>query len=298
LPTTIEMRQALDPATPLVLANANQIHQVIMNLGTNAYHAMRDTGGVLELRTDPVEVDPQFALAHPPLAPGAHARLSVRDTGHGMDGAVMQRLFEPFYTTKPVGEGTGLGLAVVHGIVASHQGAIVVESAPGQGTTFEVYLPPAAVPAEAAGMPSENTLGGRERLLVVDDDPAVARLVQRTLQGLGYHVTVRTDSVEALATFREGPGAFDLVITDHTMPQLTGIGLTAELRRTRPDVRVLMTTGAREAFTAEQRGAFGVLDCLMKPFSVDELAHAVRRALDARGPGARGGAADERAAGT
>ncbi|GIX49425.1 MAG: histidine kinase [Candidatus Tectimicrobiota bacterium] len=281
LPSTVELRLRLEAEADTVLADPTQLQQVLMNLCTNAEHAMRPAGGVLEIGLDTVAVTPEFAAAHPPLRPGAHLRLRVRDSGCGMPPEVVSRIFDPFFTTKAPGEGTGMGLAVVHGIVTGHGGAITVESAPGQGTTFDVYLPPADPAPAAAAAAAEPLPQGRGRILFVDDEPALAQLGQELLSHLGYQVTAYTSSREALAAFRAAPQDFDLVITDQTMPQLTGEALVQELRRLRPDLPIILCTGFSHTLSEAKVAALGLQGFLYKPLVASELAAAVQRALAA-----------------
>jgi PAS domain S-box-containing protein len=282
LPTTIDMRSRIDTTSDVVLADPTQMHQVLMNLCTNARHAMRETGGVLEVRLEAVQVTADDAATHSELTPGPYLRLLVRDTGHGMTPEVMERIFEPFFTTKGVGEGTGMGLAVVHGIIASHSGAITVTSAPGQGTTFEVYLPRSDAAIASETRPQEPLPRGEERLLFVDDENTLVRLWQATLEHLGYEVVVSTDGLAALETFRAAPYGFDLVITDHTMPRMTGEVLAQELRRLRPDIPIVLCTGFSHTMTAEKAQALGLDAFLMKPFTPHDLSYVVRGVLDRR----------------
>jgi two-component system cell cycle sensor histidine kinase/response regulator CckA len=279
LPTTIEIRRHIDPEIPPIEADPTQIHQVLMNLCTNAAHAMHGTG-VLALGLTVTDLAPGQAEAPATLGAGRYVRLTVRDTGHGMDPGTMERIFEPFFTTKPPGEGTGLGLSVVHGIVAAHGGAIHVESAPGRGTTFAVYLPvsAAAAPAVAASVPGD--LAGQERVLVVDDDAPVATVTQRVLERSGYRVTMRTSSAEALALVRDDPAQFDLLLTDQTMPQLTGMQLAGAVHALRPDLPIILTSGFAEVPGAAERRALGVRELLLKPANPRDLMSAVRRVLD------------------
>jgi nitrogen-specific signal transduction histidine kinase/CheY-like chemotaxis protein len=231
LPSTIEIRQYIDKEAGTVLADPTEVHQSLMNLGVNAEYAMRRTGGTLEVRLEAVEVDPAMAAAYPHLRPGAYVRLTMRDSGHGIPPDIMERIFEPFFTTKGIGEGTGMGLAVVHGIVTSYGGAIMVKSAPGCGTTFTIYLPrlDQAVEDEAA-LPEPIPAGSGGCILLVDDDEGLVRLGREVLALLGYDVVAYTSSREALEAFRAAPERYDLVITDQTMPQMTGETLTQELR--------------------------------------------------------------------
>jgi PAS domain S-box-containing protein len=279
LPATIDIRQYLDPAAGAVLADPIQLHQVLMNLCSNAEHAMRQTGGVLEVCLEAVEGTANVAAAHPSLQPGPYLRLTVRDSGQGMSSEVLERIFDPFFTTKAVGEGTGLGLAIVHGIIADHGGAITVQSAPREGTTVTIYLPRTDHVGEA-DRTEEPIPGGSERILLVDDEEALARVWQYHLERLGYTVVACSRSAKALDTFRTAPQRFDLVITDQTMPLLTGEVLALELRRIRPDIPIILCTGFSHTMTAEKAGALGMNAYLLKPLSTREVALAIRRILD------------------
>lgn len=266
IPTTIDIQQHLE-TEGTVLADPTQMHQVLLNLCANAAYAMRQTGGVLEIRLEAVEVTESFATLHPPLYPGPHLRLTVRDTGQGMPPEVMERIFEPFFTTKPAGEGTGMGLSVVHGIIAKHEGVITVESTPGQGTTFTIYLPrlDGTTAHEAS---TEGTLPlGRECILFVDDEGTLAQLGRQMLTQLGYTVVTRTSSVEALEAFRAAPHHFDLVITDQTMPNMTGEQLAKELLHLRPDIPIILCTGFSHTLTEERARELGIQAFLLKPFT-------------------------------
>ncbi|MBM3223700.1 MAG: response regulator [Candidatus Tectomicrobia bacterium] len=282
LPTTIAIRPVLATETGMVMADPTEMHQMLLHLGANAEYAMRATGGVLEVRLEQVTVDAGRASQHPDLPAGPYVCLSIADTGHGMGPEVLERLFEPFFTTKGAGEGTGLGLAVVHGIVSSHEGAITVESTLGQGSTFRIYLPqlPAAAgPSEALDQPIPR---GDERILFVDDEAALARMGQELLERLGYQVVTYTSSVEALEAFRAEPQRFDLVITDQTMPQLPGDVLATELRRLRPELPIILCTGLSYSITAERAQALGIAAFLMKPLVIRDLAVTIRQVLAQR----------------
>ncbi|MGM0576205.1 MAG: ATP-binding protein [Myxococcota bacterium] len=277
MPSTIEIVERIE-STATVLAQPTEMHQVLLNLVTNAEHAMRSEGGVLEIGLEDLEV---ASDAPPPLEPGPHAVLSVRDTGAGMADEVLERLFEPFFTTKGVGEGTGMGLAVVHGVVRSHRGAITVTSEVGEGTTFRVWLPHAERPEEPR--PAQRprpVVGGDERILFVDDEPTLVRLWKERLSRLGYDVSVCTSSVDALELFRATPHRFDLVISDQTMPLMTGDSLARQILRLRPELPVILYTGFSHAITAEQARAMGIREFLMKPLDLEEMAAAIRRVLD------------------
>jgi len=280
LPTTIEIRPDISAQCGVVLADPSQIHQVLMNLCTNAYHAMRDTGGVLTVALKPCTVDEVLARSHPQLIPGEYVQLSVSDTGKGMEQKTVERIFEPFFTTKQVGEGTGLGLSVVHGIVSRYDGAITVRSEAGTGSTFNVYLPRVRAGEPRATSESIPAVGGNERILIVDDEPAVAATLKRLLERFGYEVTVRNSSTEALELYRSDPSHYDLVISDQTMPHMTGDQLARELIAARTDVAIILMTGYSQAVDEERCKRLGINRFLMKPIPAAELARAVREVLD------------------
>jgi PAS domain S-box-containing protein len=283
LPTTIEIHQHLPEEGGTVLANRTHLYQIVMNLCTNAEYAMRETGGILTLAVDNVEVDDAFAASHPVLQPGPHVRLTVRDTGHGMRPDVVERIFDPFFTTKDMGEGTGMGLAIVHGIVTGHGGAITVESTPGEGTTFTIYLPRLADAAVGdTDHPEEDIPLGKRHILFVDDDEALARLGEHLLEQLGYDVVSKTSSIEALEAFCAEPHRFDLVFTDQTMPHMTGETLTRELRRIRPDIPVILCTGFSHVMDAEKAQAIGIDAFCMKPLVARDLAVTIQQVLAQR----------------
>lgn len=293
-PSTIDIRQDLSAGAGGVLADPTQMHQVLMNLCCNAEHAMRETGGVLDVRLDTVEVDAALVAGHPELKPGPHVRLTVRDAGHGMTPDIVERIFEPFFTTKAVGEGTGMGLAVTHGIIANHGGAITVTTAPGCGTTFQVYLPQVdGAAAEDAG-PEAPASVGTERILFVDDEAAIAELGQEMLEPLGYRCVACTSGEQALDAFRTAPQGFDLAITDQTMPKMTGEALIRELRSIRPDLPIILCTGYSHTMTAEKAQTLEIDAYLLKPLLAADLDRAIRsvleqRKLRPRQPGSRKG---------
>jgi two-component system cell cycle sensor histidine kinase/response regulator CckA len=280
LPTTIEISQNIT-STSTVLADATQIHQVIMNLCANAYHAMHEKGGVLEVSLDDVELESDFTARHPGTYPGPYMRLTVSDTGHGMEKNVMDRIFEPYFTTKEKGEGTGMGLAVVHGIVKSFGGGIIVYSEPGKGATFKVFLPRIKVP-EVEAKSEEITLlpMGNERILFVDDEPAIVDIGKQMLERLGYKVEVRTSPIESLEAFKAQPEKFDLVITDMTMPKMTGDELAKELMAIRPNIPIILCTGFSERITEESAKEIGIRAFSMKPFVMRDLSSTIRKVLN------------------
>ena len=282
LPTTIDFRQQIEPGRAQVLADPTQLHQVLINLCTNAEHAMRGRSGLLEVQVKTVEVDAEFAAAYPPLQPGSHVKLTVRDTGHGMAPQIQERIFEPFFTTKAHGEGTGMGLAVVHGIVTAHGGALAVESAPERGTRFDCYLP-RCDRAEMPAIPMEAVARGQgARILFVDDEPVLVQIWTAMLRNLGYCVTSHTDSREALEAFRGTPDAFDLVITDQTMPEMTGETLARELLRLRPTLPIILCTGFSYTMSEEKAIALGIRAFHTKPVSRHDLCLTIQRLLAER----------------
>jgi two-component system cell cycle sensor histidine kinase/response regulator CckA len=229
---------------------------------------------------DRLEIDAAYAVRFPQLSAGPHARIIVRDTGHGMDASTLERIFEPFFTTKGVGEGTGLGLSVVHGVIAKHQGAIQVESTVGVGTIFTILLPLAGVHKKAFEHHSDQIPHGTERILFVDDEEEIVRMGERILANLGYRVSGRTSSVEALQAFRADPRRFDLVITDQNMPHMTGTDLARELHHERKDIPVILTTGFSETITDENIHSLGIAALIIKPFVIVETAQTIRRVMD------------------
>ena len=251
-----------------------------MNLATNAYHAMREKGGVLEVSLRGVE----WGLGNGDLNlhPGPYLKLTIKDTGHGIDSSVMGKIFNPYFTTKGVGEGTGMGLAVVYGIVRDHGGDIRVNSEPGKGTAFHVYLPLLETGTVERKIISaeEQAPTGRERILFVDDEDLIVNIAQEMLESLGYHITARTSSVEALETFRAKPDEFDLIITDMTMPNMTGAELAAKLLKIRPDIPIILCTGFSELMDEDRAKGMGIRQYLMKPVDKKDMAKAIRKALD------------------
>ncbi len=283
LPSTIKIHQRINTFGK-VLADPGQIHQIFMNLATNAYHAMRETGGKLEVALAEAVVDATDDGPVGRLAPGPYLVLSISDTGIGMDSNVLARIFDPYFTTKGKGEGTGLGLAVVHGIVESLGGTITVKSVPGQGSTFKVYLP--KLEKEIQAVPAEKEISipkGNERILFIDDEPVLTKMANRMLESLGYRVTIFNNSIEALERFQNEPAAFDLVITDMTMPRITGDVLAVEIMKIRTDIPVIVCTGFSERINMEKAKKMGVRALLIKPLSKTEMAMRIREVLDGNG---------------
>jgi len=280
VPATVTIQTDLAKA-PTVLANATAVHQVIMNLGTNAWHAMRGKQGTLKIELHVIDVDADFAAAHPGLRAGHYVRIGVSDTGCGMDASTIERIFDPFFTTKPVGEGTGLGLAVVLGIMQSHDGAITVYSEVGVGTTFYLYFPVFETESPVAETGERPIPRGKgEQILFVDDEPALAKVGQKMLERLGYSVTAKTNPMEALEMLRNQPDAFHAVITDLTMPNLDGIKLGTQLLQIQPRLRVVLATGYSGMLTEESVNELGFRGLLVKPATARTLGEAVARALE------------------
>ncbi len=281
IPTSIEIRENIDPTCGLVLADPSQIHQILMNLCTNAYQAMREKGGVLGVNLVSRRLEPADLSGVAELPPGDYIHLEVSDTGCGIDPAVIEKIFDPYFTTKGKGEGTGLGLSVVHGIVKSCGGQILVASVPGRGSTFAVYLPRVeAVAGANSYAANENLPGGRERILVVDDELPIALVEQKILESLGYQVAVLNSSADTLKLFLANPAAFDLLLTDMTMPEMSGAELSEKILAARPQMPIIICTGFSEKIDPEKAHAMGIRGYLQKPLSKKDLAKAVRSALD------------------
>ncbi|MCF8044799.1 MAG: PAS domain S-box protein [Desulfarculaceae bacterium] len=282
LPSSVDLSENIEPELANVMADPTRIHQIIMNLCTNAAHAMQEKGGTLTVDLSEVSLDPDAAGTHPDLEPGDYVRVTVSDTGHGIDPASLPRIFDPYFTTKSRGDGTGLGLSTAYGIVKSCKGAITVYSEPGKGTVFRVYLPAIRGRVKQDENRQEYIPGGDERILMVDDEPAIAELGQRMLAQLGYKAEYRTDPRDVLEFFKIDPDRFDLVITDLTMPGMTGDRLAAVLAEIRPDIPVLFCTGFSEHKIADGAGKAAKIEVVQKPFLKSELAAAVRMAIDRR----------------
>ena len=280
LPATIEIRKNIKTMSDMVLADATQIYRVLINLCTNAAHAMQDNGGVLEISLENVDIDAGVAAQYPDLKAGPFLRLAVSDTGYGMNREVKDRIFNPFFTTRELSGGTGIGLAVVHRIVKSCGGAIKVKSEPGKGSVFQIFFPSFNVAVTPEIEAVEPVPGGSEQILLVDDEQVLAKMGQNILQNLGYKVIAKTDSVEALETFRARPDRFDVVITDQTMPYMTGETLARELMQIRKDIPIILCTGLGKVILKERVMAVGIREIVAKPFVIRQLAQSIRRVLD------------------
>lgn len=280
LPATIEIRQAIDPACKQVLADATQLHQVLVNLCTNAFHAMEAGGGVLTITLEQVVIEPALAQLYPILQQTAYARLTVSDTGIGMDSTTLERIFEPFFTTKSVDRGTGLGLSVAHGIVRSHDGILLAQSELGKGASFQIYLPIFVDEAALESAQDAPAVRGQERILLVDDEPTVTEIMKELLEWQGYQAEAYNSSLEALSIFREAPMQFDLVLSDLTMPGMTGVELAGQLQQVRPGIPVIIITGYGNRLDAKIQERNGIRHVASKPISIDELAPLIRQVLD------------------
>lgn len=282
IPTTIEIYQDINSNYTAILADPIQVHQVIMNLCTNAAQAMDEKGGILKVTVGFVELLKEELPKDPYLKPGPYVHLRVSDNGSGIDKKDINRIFDPYFTTKPVGKGSGMGLAVVHGIVKSHGGGITVDSVPGKGSTFNVFFPAVEKRDQEEIKKSLPLQTGNEHILVVDDEIAMVQMTRERLQRLGYVVASETDSMAALELFRSQPHGFDLVITDQTMPNMTGEQLASELISIQPDIPIVLCTGYSAKIDAEKAKVLGISAFVMKPVDNKELADIIRHVLDGK----------------
>ena len=280
LPATIELNLDNDIPDSLVWADPSQIHQVVMNLCTNSAQAMKETGGTIHIQMTEVTIGDDDLLPYLELKHGPYIKMIFADTGPGIPKDIINRIFDPFYTTKERGEGTGLGLSVVHGIVKGMGGAISVYSEPGEGTVFQVFLPKCARNSEGLHPQIYELTRGKGRILFVDDEERIIMAGLMVLEKLGYDVMTATRGAEALHIFKENPAAFDLVITDMTMPKMTGIELAGHLTEIRPDIPILLCTGLSDMITSKSMTEIGIQGVIMKPMIVRELAEAIERALN------------------
>jgi two-component system, cell cycle sensor histidine kinase and response regulator CckA len=280
IPSTVKIMFKTTATLDTVLASPTEIQQMLMNLATNAALAMQYRGGTLEITLNDIDFQPDTPVFDLDIAPGEYIQLVVKDTGNGMTPEVMKRIFEPFFTTREVGKGTGMGLAVVYGIVTDLQGTITVESEIGVGSLFRVFLPKIKSDVTSEPLKADDSPGGTERVLFLDDEELLVEWGHAALTRLGYKVTSMTDSIKALKTFSDDSSQFDLVITDQTMPGLSGIQLARALLAIRRDIPIILFTGHSDTVTPEEAQAAGVREFLLKPFGKQELAGAIRRVLD------------------
>ncbi len=279
LPTTIEIHQNINNDLGMVNADLTQMHQVVMNLCTNAAHAMREHGGRLEISLSPVILARESIRKYHDILPGPYVELKISDTGTGIDSKIIHRIFEPFFTTKEKENGTGMGLAVVHGIVKEHSGDIIVESSPDKGTTFTVLLPQVLSENEEKEKTSLSVPLGNERVLLIDDEKMLLDFGEKTLTSLGYKVKTMNSSIEALEVFQKSPDAFDIIITDHTMPHMTGYNLAKHILEIKPDAKIILCTGYSDNITPEKIERAGIMALLYKPIRKMEIAKTVREVL-------------------
>jgi len=282
IPSTIKINAIIDKESGAVLADPTQIHQIMMNLCTNAYHAMQEAGGTLNVELSAIDIDKDDEkVAAMYLNPGPYLLLFISDTGPGMNQATLERIFEPYFTTKKKGKGTGLGLALVHGIIKNHGGYIAVDSEPGKGTSFYIYLPKVVAKETVGEEETDHTVPcGNENILVVDDEQYNVEILKEVLSGLGYKVTGTTDCEQAMQLFRTHSEDFDLLVTDMTMPQMTGAELAKRFIEIRADIPIVLCTGFSDLLTEEQAKAIGISEYLMKPITREALAKVVRKIMD------------------
>jgi CheY-like chemotaxis protein len=279
LPSTIEIQQNL-VSNSLIIANSTQIYQVLMNLCTNAAQSLKESSGIVYVSLRDIDIEDNHIISGQRLPPGSYLRLKVKDSGVGIPADQLERIFEPYYSTKEQGEGTGLGLSVVHGIVEDSGGKIMVQSTPGKGSTFSAYFPTIDNVAAEQKPALEMPKGGSEHILFVDDEPAILKNGTELLEQLGYCVTAFIDSQQALKAFKSQPIIFDLAIIDMTMPGMTGDLLTRELLQIRSDLPVILCTGFSKKMTQEKADQLGIKALLMKPFRLSELSKMIRQVLD------------------
>jgi len=275
LPTTIEIKHHIQGSS-LIMGDPTQLHQILMNLCTNSGHAMQEKGGLLSIELLSIDLKENLMSDQVRLNPGAYVQLSVSDTGHGMPAEYLDRIFDPFFSTKERGEGTGMGLSVVHGIVQSYNGAIYVHSEEGKGSTFKIFLPAIERRTEPAKRETDDILKGTGHILFVDDEPILVKMSTSQLEALGYTVSSRTNSLEALALFKKNPNRFDLVITDMTMPKMTGDEFAREIKQIRPDIPIILCTGFSSKITPDNVQQFDIDAFLMKPIIIQDMAQVVR----------------------
>ncbi|MBN2012700.1 PAS domain S-box protein [candidate division KSB1 bacterium] len=280
LPATIEIRTDIDSHTDTILADPSQMHQMMMNLCTNAYQAIGLDRGMLEISLHQIDVNPQSDMKFRNFQAKPYVRLTIRDTGIGIDPQTINRIFEPFFTTKEVGKGSGLGLSVVHGIVKNHNGEIMVSSEVGKGTTFHIFLPVIEKEPEQRIEHAKQVVGGSERILFVDDEEAIVKITARLLTKYGYHITSRTSSLEALKLLEMNPDAFDIIITDLTMPDMTGVEFAGQAKSIRPDIPVILISGYSEILSSEMQMQSSIDEIVIKPIVTRDLCEKIRKVLD------------------
>jgi signal transduction histidine kinase/ActR/RegA family two-component response regulator len=279
-PPGVEVRQQFDQKIGTVLADPTHIHQIVMNLCTNANHAMMKSGGILDVRLDAVKIDQKSAEKIQNLKKGEYIRLTISDTGYGMDIKTKERIFEPFFTRKEVGSGSGLGLSVVHGIINNYGGAIVVDSTPGKGTTFMIYLPKYGADLLESDKSEKKPIKGDEYILIVDDEPEITFMGKKMLENLGYKVSITSNSISALEEFKKDPDRYSLLVTDQSMPNISGTELAIMMKKIRPALRVIIITGYADNLSEEVLSQCGISEVILKPMILDDFSKVIRKVLD------------------
>jgi len=280
IPATIDIKQNIKNSS-MILGDPTHIYQIMMNLCKNAADAMKEKGGIIRVGLKDIEIISNSMQLNHELAPGNYVRLTVSDDGHGIEQSIKERIFEPYFTTKKIGEGSGMGLSIVHGIIKSYGGEITVESEPGKGTSFHIFFPRINSNEQIEIRGTTQPPGGKENILIVDDEEdLVARVLKKILEDLGYNVIAKYSGIQALKAFCEEPDWFDLVITDQTMPRMTGIELSQKLLAIRSDIPIILTSGFSQVIPSEMIHKIGIKKFIMKPFEIEELAHLIRKLLD------------------
>ena len=279
-PPGVVINQHFEEKIGTVLADSTHIHQIVMNLCMNANHAMMKTGGTLDVRLDEVKLDQRSAEKIPKLKKGEYIRLTISDTGHGMDIKTKERIFEPFFTRKEVGSGSGLGLSVVHGIINNYGGAIVVESTPGKGTTFMIYLPKYGADTLESDKSDIKPLKGDEQILFVDDEPEITFMGKKMLENLGYKVSISSSSISALEEFKKDPDRYSLLVTDQSMPDISGTELAVLMKEIQPSLKIIIITGYADNLSDEDLSKSGISEVILKPMILDDFSKVIRRVLD------------------
>ncbi len=279
LPTTINIEQNIDPDAGSILADPTEIHQILMNLCTNAFHAMENQGGTLTISLQKIKLSEENIGNKKHMKSGDFVQLSIKDTGVGIAPEIRERIFDPYFTTKEVGKGTGMGLAMVHGIVQNYGGSIVCESRLGEGTVFYISLPSVDINVSQGSVSGEKTPGGKEHILLIDDETMLIEMGKAMLERLGYQVTTITNSIDALTAFRNHPERYDLTITDQTMPGMTGVDLARLMLQIRPDMPIILCTGYSNLVSEETAKAIGIKGFVMKPMVKKDIGNLIRKVL-------------------
>ena len=279
LPATITIQQEIDSEAGLILADPTHIHQIMMNLCTNAFHAMEAEGGILTVKLMKKIVGSNDPARDLPLKPGNYLTLSIIDTGVGIATETREKIFDPYFTTKEIGKGTGMGLAVVHGIVESYGGFISCDSRPGEGTSFHISLPTTNIEKSVEKEATENFRHNKEHILLIDDEGVLVEMNAKILERLGFQVTTRNSSIEALSTFLNKPDAYDLVITDQTMPGMTGVDLARRMLQVRPELPIILCTGYSSLVSEEKARSMGIKGFAYKPITKAAIGNLVRKVL-------------------